>query len=85
MEIIIALIILWLICLSVITGIEMVNLKSTVKKQQEQIDLLNTKCNQLAGICNDITTGVISELTPISSDLKEIREFINKKVREKSI
>lgn len=55
MEIVIIIIIVWLSWITVMAGVEINSLKSTVNKQQKQIDELIYKHNNLIGLCKNIT------------------------------
>lgn len=66
MEIVIAVIIIWLSWITIMAGVEINSLKSTVNKQQEQIDIIIVKHNDLNTICKamnkvsiDIATKVV--------------------------
>lgn len=79
MEIIAVVIILWLSWLTVLTGIEIKSLQSTVKKQQEQIDELyqqNNRLSELTVYMNQVSVDIANKVIRIEEKVDSDSERI---------
>lgn len=72
-------IILWLSWLTVLTGIEIKSLQSTVKKQQEQIDELyqqNNRLSELTVYMNQVSVDIANKVIRIEEKVDSDSERI---------